>query len=59
MEEDVKGSDDLGDTAPLPQDVVPNAEGDMRRGGYDAGTAQAVGHQREENEDALLALTIR
>jgi serine/threonine protein phosphatase PrpC len=57
MEEDVKGSEDLVDTAPLPQDVVEDAEGDLRRSGYDAGSAQAMGHQREENEDALLALT--
>jgi serine/threonine protein phosphatase PrpC len=57
MEEEVKGSEDLVDTAPLPQDVVQDAEGDLRRGGYDAGTAQATGHQRQENEDALLALS--
>ena len=57
MEEDVKGSKDLVDTAPLPQNIVQGAKGDLRRGGYNAGSAQATGHQREENEDALLALT--
>jgi len=57
MEEEVKSSEDLVDTAPLPQDVVQGAEGDLRRGSYYAGSAQETGHQREENEDALLSLT--
>jgi protein phosphatase len=57
MEEDVKGSEDLVDTAPLPQDVVKGTEGDLRRGCYSTGSAQAIGQQREENEDALLVLT--
>ena len=46
MEEEVKCSEDLVDTAPLPQDVVQGAEGDLRRGSYYAGSAQETGHQR-------------
>jgi serine/threonine protein phosphatase PrpC len=49
--------DDLVDTAPLPVSIVDTVRGDLRWGGYSAGSAQVIGHQRKENEDSLLILT--
>ncbi len=51
------GQEDLIDTAPLPVSVVEKTQGDLRWGGYYAGSAQAIGRQRKENEDSLLVLT--
>lgn len=57
VETEVQGQDDLVDTAPLPKGAIKTVEGDLRWGGYNAGSAQATGRQRKENEDALLILT--
>jgi serine/threonine protein phosphatase PrpC len=53
----VEGQEDLVDTAPLPASVVERVQGDLRWGGYYAGSAQEMGRQRKENEDSLLVLT--
>ena len=52
-----EGQEDLVDTAPLPASIMETAQGDLRWGGYCVGSAQAIGHQRKENEDSLLVLT--
>jgi serine/threonine protein phosphatase PrpC len=52
-----EGQEDLIDTAPLPASSMETIQWDLRWGGYSVGSAQAVGHQRKENEDSLLVLT--
>jgi serine/threonine protein phosphatase PrpC len=49
--------EDLIDTAPLPASGMETVQEDLRWGGYAVGSAQAIGHQRKENEDSLLALS--